>query len=149
MGRRSLDQMPQAQLAQELRHAIDRARRRPSDTRAVTRVLDLLRDNPRSAASTHVAHNLGSTRLAWLAARAGGPPWDPSDDRSLGPKEVPMVRDNPDLQKTVTNVGPDQQDQAREIAQEHAKAVADEVGRHQEQAVPTTIRGDAEPEKKG
>lgn len=62
-----------------------------------------------------------------------------------------MVRDNPDLKKVVTNVGPDQQGTAHQLAQDHAKAVADDVQRFQrdQAAVPVTIRGDIEPERKG
>jgi hypothetical protein len=77
--KRRLDQHSQRQLLYELRHAIDRAMRRPSDTQAIARVQQLLAENPRSASSSHVTHNLGIARRAWLAHLPSSP-----EGRSLG-----------------------------------------------------------------
>lgn len=55
-------ELPQRQLAQELRFAIDDARA----SGRVSRVRQLVKDNPRGWRSSHVVHNLGSTRMRWL-----------------------------------------------------------------------------------
>ena len=55
-------EMPQRQLAQELRFAIDDARR----TGRVTQVQRLILENPRGALSSHVAYVLGTGRMGWL-----------------------------------------------------------------------------------
>jgi len=66
MSRPPLDAVPQELLVIELRHAIDRVRRRPYHTPSVDHLRDLLAANPRSAASTHVTYNLGKERCHWL-----------------------------------------------------------------------------------
>lgn len=55
-------ELPQRQLAQELRFAIDDARR----SGRINRVRQLLEDNPRGSSSSHVVHNLGPDRMRWL-----------------------------------------------------------------------------------
>lgn len=62
------DEMPQRQLAQELRFAIDHARK----SGVTSRVMRLVADNPRNARSSHVRHNLGPERLRWLEALERG-----------------------------------------------------------------------------
>jgi hypothetical protein len=59
--------LPQRLLAIELRTEIDRARRRPWDTQAARRALDLARSHPDGLRSAHVRHNIGADRLTWLA----------------------------------------------------------------------------------
>lgn len=61
-------ELPQRQLALELRYAIDVATKQPSDA-SRDRVRKLLKANPVNARSRHVAHNLGATRIAWLKER--------------------------------------------------------------------------------
>lgn len=70
-----LDQteLPQRQLAQELRFAIDDARR----SGRTTQLARLLEDNPRGVRSTHVQYALGQDRRRWLEAFQQG--W--GDDR--------------------------------------------------------------------
>ena len=66
------DTIPQRQLVYELSLAIDLARIAPKTGR---RTLDrLLAENPRSSWSTHVLHNIGARRRAWLEehVRAAG-----------------------------------------------------------------------------
>lgn len=147
--RRPLDTIPQVQLAFELRHAIDRVRRRPWDSNSVHHLDDLIAANPRSVRSTHVAYNIGKVRYGWMESRTSAAPLqvDATDPRSsLVPYELSqeenMVRDNPDLAKTVvTNVGPDQQGDAHRLAQEHAQEVANQAATQQ----IMVIRGDAKP----
>jgi len=62
----AMTEMTQRRLAIELRIAIDRAMRHESP-RWVNAVRRLVRDNPHGVASSHVAHNLGAARRAWLA----------------------------------------------------------------------------------
>ena len=57
-------EMPQRELSMRLCLAIDRAQRHPRWGQAVA---VLLEENPRGAASSHVTHNLGAARRAWLA----------------------------------------------------------------------------------
>ena len=59
-----MSEMPQRRLALELRLAIDRAQ---LDPRAVKGVRRLVRKNPRGSTASHVTHNLGPKRRAWLA----------------------------------------------------------------------------------
>jgi hypothetical protein len=61
-----MTEVPQRRLAIELRIAIDRAMRHESP-RWVSAVRHLVRDNPHGVASSHVTHNLGVARRAWLA----------------------------------------------------------------------------------
>jgi hypothetical protein len=55
-------------LAYELRIAIDRAQRLP---RYLEAVYTLVEENPRGTASSHVRHNLGARRRAWLVTALG------------------------------------------------------------------------------
>lgn len=55
-------ELPQRLLALELRFAIDDARQ----SGRVTKVRQLLEENPSGARSSHVAHNLGPERMQWL-----------------------------------------------------------------------------------
>lgn len=57
--------LPQRVLVYELRIAIDRAMAQPRFEQAVW---DLVYENPRGWQSSHVRHNLGVRRRAWLAA---------------------------------------------------------------------------------
>lgn len=65
--------MPQRRLSYELRIAIDRCMR-SDDRRYGDRLRSLLDDNPRGVWSSHVQHNLGGARRAWLAEFARGEP---------------------------------------------------------------------------
>jgi len=58
-----MDKVPQRVLVHQLKRAIDLM---PRDRRAVTRVRQLVSENPRSARSTHVIRNLGSDRVRVL-----------------------------------------------------------------------------------
>lgn len=58
-------ELPQRQLALELRYAIDVARERPSGA-AFDRVKALVDRHPHGMTSRHVEHNLGLTRNEWL-----------------------------------------------------------------------------------
>lgn len=63
-------ELPQRQLAQELRFAIDDARR----TGRTSKLYQLLEENPRGWEASHVQHNLGIERVRWvkqLLAREG------------------------------------------------------------------------------
>jgi len=62
------DELPQRQLALELRYAIDIARRVNSEA-SYARVKELIVGNPHNVRSRHVEHNLGVGRLAWLDKR--------------------------------------------------------------------------------
>lgn len=63
--------LSQRLLAIELRTTIDRAVRRPWDTNARRRAIELAATHPRGMRSAHVRHNVKAYRLAWLAhARA-------------------------------------------------------------------------------
>ena len=66
---RRAERLPQRLLAIELRMAIDRATRRPSDTQAVELALELAHSHPRAMRSSHVRRNVGRARLAWLACQ--------------------------------------------------------------------------------
>ena len=71
-------ELPQTQLALELRYAIDIARRINNDTTR-QRVKDIIEANPINVRSRHVEHNLGVARIAWLKERPSlgwkGPEW--------------------------------------------------------------------------
>lgn len=69
---RSRTELPQRILAYELRIAIDRCMR-SSDQRFVERLQRLVGDNPRGVWSSHVQHNLGVARRAWLARHVARP----------------------------------------------------------------------------
>lgn len=66
-------EVSQRHLALELRYQIDSYRNLADDVptmirrNARRRVSRLIRDNPRGVRSSHVRHNLGEGRLAWLA----------------------------------------------------------------------------------
>lgn len=67
---RKLDTLPQSELVPELRNAIDAVRiadpiRGPSPA-ARRRLRRLIRENPRSIRTIHVAHNVGKVRMDWL-----------------------------------------------------------------------------------
>lgn len=64
-----MDLLPQRTLVYVLRTAIDRAMRHDQE-RYVEAALRVVDENPRGARSSHVTHNLGATRLAWLRAHA-------------------------------------------------------------------------------
>jgi len=83
-----MDKLPQRVLVHKLKRAIDLI---PRDSLAVTRVRQLVEENPRSARSTHVLRNLGAGRVAALATildeplarpRAGGSPSSHDADSS-------------------------------------------------------------------
>ena len=59
-----IDPMGQRELALALRYHIDLAIQRGDQHRDI--VARLVRTNPTSVRSRHVAHNLGVARLAWL-----------------------------------------------------------------------------------
>ena len=61
-----MTELPQRVLAVKLRTAIDRAMRHPS-SRWRFQVWWLMEQNPRGSRSSHVLHNLGAARRAWLA----------------------------------------------------------------------------------
>lgn len=61
-------ELPQRQLALELRYAIDVAQKTNSEP-AYAKVAKLIASNPTNAKARHVAHNLGRRRLEWLAER--------------------------------------------------------------------------------
>jgi hypothetical protein len=61
MTRRKTDPVPQRELAQRLRYWIDMGDEH--------RVMLLVAQNPTSARSSHVLHNLGQSRLGWLKAK--------------------------------------------------------------------------------
>jgi DNA mismatch repair protein MutH len=59
---------PQRRLALELRFWIDYTMSRPTETN-LTRLRQLVRENPRGWASAHVRHNLGERRVSWVEAQ--------------------------------------------------------------------------------
>lgn len=60
-----LTEIPQRRLALELRFWIDYTMRRPTfANKTVLRLM--IEDNPTGWASSHVQHNLGERRLAWI-----------------------------------------------------------------------------------
>lgn len=61
-----MPELPQRRLAYELRIAIDRAMRSPQP-RHINKLLHLLAANPRGVQSSHVQHNLGVARRAYVA----------------------------------------------------------------------------------
>lgn len=99
-------EIPQRVLAVKLRTAIDRAMRHPS-TRWVEAVQRLRRENPRGSNSSHVRHNLGAARRAWLARLDTMV----TDTRSL---EVEMVRKHeiPATKKEAKGAPKQEKDQA-------------------------------------
>jgi len=127
-----MKELPQRILALELRTAIDRAMARPG-ARWKFQVWWLIENNPRGAASSHVAHNLGAARRAWLARLATML----TDPRSL---EEDMVRKH-DIEPTKkTEGGP---------VKPQGEYKVGEKGEEVFIPIPKTIRGDAVPEKKG
>lgn len=67
---RKIDTLPQSQLVPELRDAIDAVRitdplRGPSAA-SRRRLRRLIKENPHSIRTIHVAHNLGRARIEWL-----------------------------------------------------------------------------------
>jgi hypothetical protein len=69
MTKKPSEFLTQHQLAQTLRFRIDRAKDLPAGDR-YDREIQIIRmeiaDSPRGFASSHVRHNLGAGRLAWL-----------------------------------------------------------------------------------
>ncbi len=65
-----MDKLPQRVLVHDLKRAIDLI---PRDRQAVKRVRQLVKENPRSARSTHVVRNLGRARAETLAYLIGEP----------------------------------------------------------------------------
>lgn len=69
MTRRKVDAVPQRQLALRLRYHIDCIMRGHDRERHESEVAALALDNPTSLRSSHVAHNVGAARLAWMEDR--------------------------------------------------------------------------------
>lgn len=61
-------ELPQRQLALELRYAIDVAAK-TNNERSYARVRALIESSPTNVRSRHVEHNLGATRVSWLKER--------------------------------------------------------------------------------
>lgn len=66
MSRKKIDPTPQRQLALRLRYHIDCVLSGSSADQHIAEIRLLVRDNPTSILSRHVAHNLGAERMAWL-----------------------------------------------------------------------------------
>jgi hypothetical protein len=135
-----MTEIPQRELAIRLRIAIDRAMAEPT-ARWLAAVARLVQENPRGVASSHVTHNLGAARRAWLA-RFGARPaasfvpfsslsedelmeWTSYLERKITALEGAMVRKNDTPQTTKSEPRPKPKDEG------------------------TPIRGDAVPTKKG
>ncbi len=147
--RRSTEPLSQKALVHELRMRIDRARQADGTSHGARfrtdvfgraaqsrrHVLALVDAHPIGAHSSHVRHNLGPVRREWLDAVARGraPFQSEPAARSSAEEEGGVVRDNQGLKKAVDPKPPEepkrfQRDQA---------------------SIPVTIKGDAEPPKKG
>lgn len=92
--------LTQRSLNHELRRVVDLARLWAGSRRGARyteQVVDLVSRHPRGTWSSHVQHNLGRGRRAWLASLARERGLLGADDgSSLAQKEEPVVRDHPD-----------------------------------------------------
>lgn len=61
-------ELPQRQLALELRYAIDVAKQVNTE-RSYAKVKELIKGNPTNVRARHIEHNLGVARIAWLKER--------------------------------------------------------------------------------
>ena len=68
MTRLKVDLLPQRHIAQQLRFLIDAAQI-ADERRRLEDIKSLVDSSPISSRSSHVRHNLGLRRLAWLAER--------------------------------------------------------------------------------
>ena len=118
-------EMSQRRLAVKLRLAIDREQRHPT-SRWHKAVAKLLEENPRGAASSHVAHNLGAARRAWLAR--------------VHATHKGLV--SPSLEKEDTMVRKHEIPETKKTAEPPKKPKSDVKA-------DAVIRGDAVPNKKG
>jgi hypothetical protein len=130
-------ELPQRVLAVKLRTAIDRAMARPG-ARWVEAVQRLRRENPHGSTSSHVGHNLGAARRAWLARL------DTMENaRSL---EEDMVRKSETLPEGPTTM---QCICKHELMFHDASGCREHGCKCRSFQLPQAIRGDAVPEKKG
>ena len=165
-----MKELPQRVLAVKLRTAIDRAMRHPSP-RWRFQVWWLIENNPRGAASSHVAHNLGAARRVWLARFVTNqgrtslgrttvikisslPPEEQAEWHDYLRRKIEMVRKH-HVETIAPQEGAEWTTESLCSYCMHKAKFHDTMGCREYHCscrsftLPTVVRGDAVPEKKG